>query len=140
MRFIPTRVHGVIDYLWGVLFASSPWLFGYGRGGAETWVAVAFGAGAILYSLLTDYEVGVFRVLSMRAHLVLDVLGGAVLAASPWLFGFADLVRAPHLGFGLFSVVAGLITETVPRKHAPARTTEGGTLVHPDRERRDLHP
>lgn len=121
MRFLPTRVHGVIDYLWGVMLLSTPWTLGYGRGGAETWVAVAFGAGAILYSLLTDYEVGVLRVISMRTHLLIDFLGGILLAASPWLFGFADEVRAPHVAFGLFSVVAGLITETTPRRHAAAR-------------------
>jgi hypothetical protein len=111
----------VIDYLWGIALLSTPWTLGYGRGGVETWIAVAFGAGAILYSLLTDYEVGVVRVLSMRTHLLLDVLGGALLAASPWLFGFADEVCAPHVAFGLFSIVAGLITETAPRRHAPAR-------------------
>jgi hypothetical protein len=121
VRIIPTRVHGIMDYLWGALFASSPWLFGYGRGGAETWVAVAFGAGAVLYSLLTDYEVGVFPVLSMRTHLLLDVLGGAALAASPFFLGFAHAVHAPHLGFGLFSILAGLMTQTTPRRHAPAR-------------------
>jgi hypothetical protein len=121
VRFLPTRVHGILDYLWGVLFASSPWLFGYGRGGAETWVAVAFGAGAILYSLLTDYEVGVLPVLSMRTHLLFDILGGMALAVSPWIFGFVLDVHAPHLGFGLFSVIAGLITEKTPRRHAPVR-------------------
>lgn len=121
MRFLPTRVHGAIDYLWGIGLLSTPWTLGYGRGGAETWVAVAFGAGALLYSLLTDYEVGVFPVMSMRTHLLLDFLGGALLAASPWLLGFADEVRAPHVAFGLFSVVASLITEIVPRRHAAAR-------------------
>lgn len=121
MRVLPTRVHGVLDYLWGVALLSTPWTLGYGRGGAETWIAVAFGAGAILYSLLTDYELGVFRVMSMRTHLLLDFLGGALLGASPWLFGFADEVRAPHMAFGLFSVVAGLITQPTPRRHAPAR-------------------
>jgi hypothetical protein len=47
----------------------------------------------------------------MPVHLILDVAGGAILAASPWVFGFADRVFWPHLLFGLFSVVAGLTTE-----------------------------
>jgi hypothetical protein len=51
----------------------------------------------------------------MPVHLLLDLAGGAVLAASPWIFGFADRVFWPHVLFGLFSVVAGLTTEKVAR-------------------------
>ena len=67
MRFIPTRVHGAIDYLWGVALIASPWLLGFATGGAAQWVAVAFGAGAILYSLVTVYELGVLRIIPMGA-------------------------------------------------------------------------
>jgi hypothetical protein len=112
MRFLPTRVHGVIDYLWGVALLATPWLFGFSDVAAATWLAVIFGVGAILYSLVTDYELGVFRILPMTLHLGLDGLAGAFLAASPWLFGFADRVFWPHLVFGLFSVVASLVTRT----------------------------
>jgi hypothetical protein len=116
MRFIPTRVHGVLDYLWSALLASVPWLLGFDLGRAESRVAWIFAGGAALYSLLTDYELGLFRIFSVRAHLALDVLGGLLLAASPWLFGFAERVCAPHLAFGLFSVFAGLFTRTEPRQ------------------------
>jgi SPW repeat len=116
MRWIPTRVHGALDYLWGALLLAAPWLLGFARGGAETWTAIVFGIGAIVYSLLTDYELGVARVLSMRGHLLLDLLGGALLAASPWLFGFADRVRLPHVAFGLFSIAASLMTR-IRREH-----------------------
>ena len=110
MRFLPTRVHAVIDYLWGLALIATPWVFGFGDGGRAQWTAIVFGLGAILYSVVTDYELGVVRLLPMRLHLVLDGAAGALLAASPWLFGFAHQVRWPHLAFGLFSVVASLIT------------------------------
>jgi hypothetical protein len=110
MRFLPSRIHGVIDYLWGIALLATPWLFGFSEVAAATWLAVIFGIGAILYSVVTDYELGVFRILPMNLHLGLDGLGGAFLAASPWLFGFADRVFWPHLAFGLFSVVASLVT------------------------------
>ena len=116
MRFLPTRVHGVIDYLWGLVLIGAPWLFGFATGGAAQRTAIVFGAGAILYSALTDYEAGLFRILPMRLHLALDGLGGALLAASPWLFGYAREVYGPPLLFGLFSVVASLITKTEPAR------------------------
>ncbi len=114
MRFIPTSVHGVIDYLWGIALLSAPWLLGFADVPAAKWVAVVFGLGAILYSALTAYELGVLRILPMPLHLILDGLGGVVLAASPFMFGFADQVYLPHLLFGLFSVAASLLTRMEP--------------------------
>ena len=114
MRFLPTRLHGVIDYLWGLALLSTPWLLGFADVTAAKWLAVVFGVGAILYSAVTDYELGLKRILPMTLHLGLDGIGGAFLAASPWLFGFSDRVYLPHLLFGLFSVAASLITRTDP--------------------------
>ena len=114
MRFIPTRIHGFLDYLMGALLIVAPWLFGFAAGGAETWVPVVLGVGALLYSLLTDYELGAVKVLSMSAHLWLDVLSGSLLAVSPWLFGFSDFVVWPHLILGLLEVAAAITTRRVP--------------------------
>jgi hypothetical protein len=114
MRFLPARIHGVIDYLWGLGLLASPWAFGFADGGAPQWVAVVFGVGAIAYSAVTDYELGLVRLVPIRLHLGLDEFAGALLAASPWILGFADRVYGPHLAFGVFAVVASLITRTEP--------------------------
>lgn len=121
MKIIPTRVHGVLDYVVGAIIAGSPWLFGFARGGAETWIPVALGLGAFVYSFFTDYELGVVRALSMRAHLTLDILSGILLAASPWLFGFDDSVWLPHLVFGLIEIGTASMTQTHVQRHAPVR-------------------
>ncbi len=114
MRFIPTRVHGMLDYLTGALLIASPWLFGFATGGAEQWIPVVLGAGALLYSLFTNYELGVVRKIPMSAHLGLDAMSGALLAVSPWLFNFDERVYLPHLVLGLFEIGAALTTRTVP--------------------------
>jgi hypothetical protein len=115
MRFLPTRVHGLLDYAMGALLVVAPWIFGFAddAGGAATWVPVVLGLGVIGYSLLTDYELGLARKIPMPTHLMLDLGGGVLLAASPWLFGFADEVWVPHLVFGVLEVGAALVT----RKH-----------------------
>ncbi|WP_205511817.1 SPW repeat protein [Longitalea arenae] len=120
MRWIATKTHGYLDYLMGILLIAAPWIFGFAREGAETWVPVVIGAGVILYSLITDYELGASPVISMRTHLMLDLIGGALLAVSPWLFGFADYVWQPHLIFGILEMGAALMTKLVPgveKKH-----------------------
>jgi hypothetical protein len=126
MQVIPTRVHGVLDYLVGALLIAAPWLFDFQRGGAETWVPVVLGVAAMLYSLLTDYEMGAFRMLPMPTHLALDMGNGVLLAVSPWLFGFSDRIWQPHLVIGLIEIGTALMTSRVPadglRSSARART------------------
>lgn len=127
MRVIPTRIHGMADYLIGVLLIAAPWLLDFADGGAEQWVPIVLGAGLILYSLLTDYELGAVHIIPVPVHLVLDMIGGAFLAISPWLFGFSDEVWAPHVVVGVIEFAAGLLTRTHPervRGERPARSDE----------------
>jgi threonine/homoserine efflux transporter RhtA len=114
MRFIPTRVHGLFDYLVAIVLITAPWVLGFDLSAAETWVPVLVGVGIALYSLFTDYEWFVSRHLPMSTHLALDFAGGLLLALSPWLFGFADRVRWPHVVLGLIAIVASVTTEAVP--------------------------
>jgi hypothetical protein len=116
MRFIPTKIHGYLDYIVGVLLIAAPWLFDFAKGDAETWVPVVLGVGTIIYSLITDYELGASKMLSMRTHLMLDLFAGIILAASPWLFGFADYVYGPHLIVGIIEIGAALMTKTQPAR------------------------
>src|SRR5688572_3997318 len=80
MRFIDPKTHGYLDYLVGIILIIAPWVLNFDRGGAETWVPVTFGALVIIYSLLTDYELGASRRIPMRMHLLFDLVGGIVLA------------------------------------------------------------
>jgi hypothetical protein len=120
MRFIPTRVHGMLDYATGALLIALPYLLGFADGTAAQYIPQILGAGAILYAVFTDYELGLVRAMPMPVHLFLDVASGMLLAASPWLFGFADRVWVPHLVLGLFEIGAGLMTRTVPSTPAAA--------------------
>jgi len=114
MRFIPTKVHGVIDYLMGILLIAFPWVFDFNRGALETWIPVILGVGALVYSVMTDYELGLTRTLSMPAHLTLDLVSGILLSVSPWIFGFADYVYMPHLVLGIIEIGAALLTKREP--------------------------
>lgn len=125
-----------MDYLMGLLMILLPWLLDFAAGGAETWIFVILGAGMILYSLLTDYELGVAPVIPMRVHLILDMAAGALLALSPWLFGFADYVYWPHVIVGVLEILAGLMTHRVPSR---SRLAAADTALHTDRHRQH-HP
>lgn len=110
---INTRIHGYLDYMMGLLLIVAPWVFNLPEGAATT-LPIILGAGTIVYSLITDYELGLLKVLSMKVHLGIDLAAGILLIAAPWLFGFADEVIWPFVILGLIEVGASLMTE----KHA----------------------
>lgn len=114
MRFINTRMHGIMDYLMGIVLIIAPWLFGFANGGAAQWVPIVLGLGALVYSMITDYELGLLKIISMKVHLWIDLVAGIFLAASPWIFGFAQEVYLPHLILGILEIGASLMTQKYP--------------------------
>ncbi|MGZ4414264.1 MAG: SPW repeat protein [Gaiellaceae bacterium] len=114
MRFIPTKFHAPLDYIIGVALIAAPWIFQFSEHTAATVVPIVLGVGLIAYSLVTNYELGVWKVAPMAVHNLIDIAAGALLAASPWLFGFADdsaNVWLPHLVVGLAAVFLGVTTK-----------------------------
>lgn len=116
---IPTRIHGFIDYVVGLLLIAAPFLLGFADGTAAQWVPIILGAGAIFYSLMTNYELGLVKMIPMPVHLALDMGSGAFLAASPWLFGFADRIWWPHVLVGIMEIVIPLMTARRPSFKQP---------------------
>jgi hypothetical protein len=114
MKFIPTQVHGVLDYLLGGLLIATPWLLGFEDNTLITWIPVILGCSTLVYSLFTNYEPALIRLLPMPVHLITDFLSGLLLALSPWLFGFADYIYLPHLVFGATEMLIALFSHTVP--------------------------
>jgi SPW repeat len=114
MRFIPTKFHAPLDYIVGAGLIAAPWILQFSEHTAATVVPVVLGIGLIAYSLLTNYELGLWKVAPMAVHNLIDIAAGGLLAVSPWLFGFADEsanVWMPHVVVGLAAVFLGLTTK-----------------------------
>ena len=119
MRFIPTQVHGILDYASGSVQIIAPWLLGAGASRLEQRLPAALGVGILVYSALTAYELGVLRVIPMPVHLQLDVLGAAILLAAPWLFGFSSKAKVAYTAIGLFESAVILTSQSTPSFAAP---------------------
>jgi SPW repeat-containing protein len=114
MRFIPTKFHAPLDYIVGVVLIAAPWIFQFSDDTTATVISIVLGIGLIAYSLFTNYELGVWRVAPMAVHNVIDIVAGAFLAASPWLFGYADEGAnfwVPQVVIGLAAIFLGLTTK-----------------------------
>jgi len=116
MRFISTKTQGGLDYLVGLALILAPMLFGFQNvGGAAVYVPIVLGAALIVYSLLTQYEWGVFKLLSVPYHLALNAAVGALLVLSPFLFGFvneAPNAWVPHVIVGIVMIIVVLFSQT----------------------------
>ena len=107
IRFVPTGVHAYFDYIGGIGLLAAPFVFGfYSVGGAAVIIPMILGIGLILYSLLTNYELGIpgLKFIPMPVHLAFDLMASVFLAISPFLFGFIN--QAPHAW--LPDIIAGV--------------------------------
>jgi hypothetical protein len=110
---LTTRMHGTADYLVGAALLILPWVGGFGSDAAGV-VAMIFGAAVIAHALVTNFEMGVLRLIQVPLHLWLDGVGGLLLALSPWLIGFDRTAWIPHVALGGVLILSALLTDTVP--------------------------
>lgn len=115
MKIIPTRVHGILDYLMALTLVAIPAFVDW-PSTAET-ILMVMGVGVFLYSLMTDYELGAFRVLPMGVHLALDLMGGLVLLTAPFLFFSGhETAQMVFMILGAGEILATLLTHTSPSR------------------------
>ena len=113
-RPVDSTLHGVVDYTAGAtlltLFPKQAGIEGT-RSARQVRIAAAIHAG---YSTLTDYPLGVVKVLPFKAHLALDAVGALALAATPFITGQYKKGRkqwVPHVALCLFELGSLAITD-----------------------------
>lgn len=107
---ISSKIHAVLDYVVGLLLIAAPWLLGFADNSAATMVPVILGILTLVYSLFTNYEYSLARMLPYKTHLIIDFVAGMLLLSSPWLLGFNDRVYLPHVILGAFEMVAVMLS------------------------------
>ena len=117
-RPVDSTLHGVVDYTAaGVLTTVFPRLAGIQRTRAGRQIRRA---GLIhgAYSTITDYPLGVVKLLPYQAHLAIDALGALALAATPFVTGqFKEGSRqwVPHVALALFELGSLAMTDPTGR-------------------------
>jgi hypothetical protein len=103
-----------------IVLIFAPLIFGFQSvGGAAVIIPMVLGIVLFLYSLLTDYEWGVIRVLAMPYHLVIDLIAAVFLLISPFIFGFSDEslnAWLPHVVAGAAVILVVIFSQTQSRK------------------------
>ena len=111
---ISRLAHGILDYFFGVLIASSPWLFGFTNQHLAPQIAVVLGVIVIVYSFVTDYEVGVLRFMPFSGNIFFDLAVGVALAGSPIHFAMGGKAGLVFVILGLLQMAMALLTRRPP--------------------------
>jgi VIT1/CCC1 family predicted Fe2+/Mn2+ transporter len=105
---IPLFLHGVLEYLAGVLLIAAPFILGFDAG-AATAASIVAGVFLIFVAAVTDGPTGLIDQLPLTAHVLLDYILAGLLIALPFLFGFSD-ESAPTAFFIALGVVHLLVS------------------------------
>jgi len=113
-RPIDSTLHGVTDYTVGTFLMTALPRAADIEGTASGRQIRAAGAIHAGYSTITDYPLGIVKVLPYKAHLAIDALGALALAATPFVTGqFAKGRKhwVPHVALCAFELVSLVMTD-----------------------------
>ena len=144
-RPVDATLHGVVDYSAGALLLTVfPKLAGIEgtRSARQIRTAAAIHGG---YSTITDYPLGIVKLLPFQAHLAIDALGALALAATPFVTGQYKKGRRqwlPHVALCLFELSSLAITDPTGRGdyHGNVDAVRQANMEDPHRKIHDGRP
>jgi hypothetical protein len=144
-RPIDSTLHGATDYTVGTLLMTVfPKLAGI-EGTQSAGQIRAAGAIHAGYSTITDYPLGIVKVLPFKAHLAIDALGALALAATPFVTGQWKKGRdqwVPHVGLCLFELASLAMTDPTGKGdfHGDVDAVRRANMEDPHRKIYDGRP
>ncbi|MDW3650108.1 MAG: hypothetical protein R8P61_23745 [Bacteroidia bacterium] len=92
MKFVTKKIHAFLDYPVAIALIGLPFILGLGESNPMAFqLSLATGIAAFILTLLTDHELGLFRVIPYRIHLLVDLIVGVTFVLAPFIFSFEGL-------------------------------------------------
>ncbi len=92
MRFVTKKIHAYLDYPVAIALIALPFVLGLGNSNPfALQLSVGTGIAAFILTLLTDHQLGVFRVVPYKGHLFVDALVGFIFVTAPFAFSFQGI-------------------------------------------------
>jgi hypothetical protein len=105
---IPALVHGIVEYLAGVVFIVAPFVLGF-QSSPATAISIIVGVVVLVVAASTEGPSGLISQIPISAHVALDFVLAAALIVMPFAFGFSE-EGAPTAFFIALGVVHLLLT------------------------------
>ncbi|SEL51834.1 hypothetical protein SAMN04487910_2700 [Aquimarina amphilecti] len=92
MKFVTKRIHAFLDYPVAVILIILPYILGLGSSNPlALYISVVTGVAAFILTLLTDHNLGVYRVVPYKVHLIVDFLVAIVFILVPFVLSFEGI-------------------------------------------------
>lgn len=92
MRFITKKIHSLLDYPVAIALIALPFILGLGSSNPlALQLSVVVGIAALILTLLTDHQLGVFRVIPYKIHLIVDFSVAIVFILATFIFSFKGI-------------------------------------------------
>lgn len=108
---LSSKLHGIIDYVVVVFLVASPSIFGLPEFTACcTYILAGI---HLTLTILTDFEVGLFKVIPLKIHGIIELIVSVALVGFAFYVGDreGDLARNFYLGFGVAVFLTWLISD-----------------------------
>jgi hypothetical protein len=114
---VPVLLHGILEYVVGVLFIAAPFLFGFSDKPAPTAAALVVGLLLLAFTATSDLPTGLVRSITPGIHATVDFVLAVVLVALPFVLGFTEQGRATALFIvvGVLHLLMTIATRFSPR-------------------------
>jgi hypothetical protein len=123
---VPAFVHGVLEYVAGVLLIAAPFVLSFDSDTA-TGISVAAGVVVLVVTASTAMSTGLIKSIPVPAHVILDYALALLLIASPFVFGFDDDGSATpfFLVLGIVHLLLTIATRFIREEPTTARREHG---------------
>ncbi len=89
MKIVTKQLHAYLDYPVAVALIALPFLFNLGTSNpVALMLSVVTGIAAFFLTLFTNHQLGVFKVIPYKWHLIVDALVGLTFISVPFVLGF----------------------------------------------------
>ncbi len=103
MKIINAKVHGILDYLTVVFLFVSPTIFG--MDGTLATFTYILGVVHLLLTILTDFEVGLIKVIPFRVHGNIEIIVAIALGIAAYWFYTMDNMTGFYFYLALAIVI-----------------------------------
>lgn len=116
MKFVTKQVHAYLDYPVAIALIALPFVLGLGVSHSfALQLSVGTGIAAFILTLLTDHQLGAYRIIPYKWHLIVDALVGALFVITPFVLSFEGLDA-------YYYWIGGSTVLTVVSLHKPEET------------------
>jgi uncharacterized membrane protein HdeD (DUF308 family) len=105
-------MHAAIEPIAAAVLIASSWIFGFADNGTAQALTIVVGVVMLASGAMTDWRLSPVRLIPLTMHFMTDLLLGAVLILSPFIFGFSANGGASRFVviFGAWELVTALCT------------------------------